>query len=400
MLSRSNKINNISPRAEESIFCFHIIRKTSILTYYGKKNEYLTHVYPKTLVVGIEAPYNKTVNIDSYFQEFLNLVKTNGIPYEEAIFIKLREIDPGYFLTKGKLQELKELVEKLSIKEIIFSEPFSVQQERNLNDFLHCKIYDRTRLILEIFEKAAHTAEGKIQVAIAMLQFDKSRLAGQGIFLSQQAGVIGNRGPGETLKERETRHIENAVLKLKRQLESLAKARETQRKRRLMSNIPLICLVGYTNAGKSTILNALTKSNVLAEDKLFATLDTTTRELYIDGNKKALISDTVGFIQQLPHQLIEAFKSTLSELQFADLLLHVIDISDANWGSHIKVVLAILREINVDKPMLYVFNKADKVVDSAQLEQSIAAYQPHVIISANSKEGLQPLVEYLRNWKR
>ncbi len=366
----------------------------------ARKNEYLTHVYPKTLVVGIEAPYNKTVNIDSYFQEFLNLVKTNGIPYEEAIFIKLREIDPGYFLTKGKLQELKELVEKLSIKEIIFSEPFSVQQERNLNDFLHCKIYDRTRLILEIFEKAAHTAEGKIQVAIAMLQFDKSRLAGQGIFLSQQAGVIGNRGPGETLKERETRHIENAVLKLKRQLESLAKARETQRKRRLMSNIPLICLVGYTNAGKSTILNALTKSNVLAEDKLFATLDTTTRELYIDGNKKALISDTVGFIQQLPHQLIEAFKSTLSELQFADLLLHVIDISDANWGSHIKVVLAILREINVDKPMLYVFNKADKVVDSAQLEQSIAAYQPHVIISANSKEGLQPLVEYLRNWKR
>lgn len=366
----------------------------------ARKNEYLTHVYPRTLIVGIEAPYNRAINIDSYFQEFLSLVKTNGIPYEEALFIKLREIDPSYFLTKGKLQELKEVVEKHSIQEIIFSEPLSVQQERNLNDFLRCKIYDRTRLILEIFEKSAHTAEGKIQVAIAMLQFDKSRLAGQGIFLSQQAGVIGNRGPGETLKERETRHIENAILKLKRQLETLEKARATQRKRRLLSNIPLICLVGYTNAGKSTILNALTKSNVLAEDKLFATLDTTTRELYIDSHKKALISDTVGFIQQLPHQLIEAFKSTLSELEYADLLLHVIDSADPNWENHIKVVLIILKEIGIDKPMLYVFNKTDKIHDLQEKLSAFGLYQPHVLISAHSKEGIEPLVEFLRTWKR
>lgn len=186
-----------------------------------RKKEYITKTHAKTLIIGVEAPYNKAINIDSYFQEFLNLVKTNGTEYDEAIFIKLRDIDPGYFLTKGKLQEVKELVEKHGIKDVIISEPLTVQQERNLNEFLHCKIHDRTRLILEIFEKAAHTAEGKIQVAIAMLQFDKARLAGQGIFLSQQAGQIGNRGPGETLKERETRHIENAVLKLKRQLESL-----------------------------------------------------------------------------------------------------------------------------------------------------------------------------------
>lgn len=364
----------------------------------AKKNEYLTHVYPKTLVIGIEAPYNRTVNIESYFQEFFNLVRTNGIPYEKAIFIKLREIDPSYFLTKGKLQEVKELIEKDDIKEIIISEPLTVQQERNLNDFLHCKIHDRTRLILEIFEKAAHTAEGKIQVAIAMLQFDKSRLAGQGIFLSQQAGKIGARGPGETLKERETRHIENAVLKLKKQLESLEKARATQRKRRIESRLPMICLVGYTNAGKSTILNSLTKSNVLAEDKLFATLDTTTRELYIEGKKKGLISDTVGFIQQLPHQLIEAFKSTLSELQYADLLLHVIDVSDPNWESHIHVVLSILHEIKVDKPMLYVFNKADKVTDISALEPSLQRYQPQVIISAQTKQGLAPLIEFLNTW--
>jgi GTP-binding protein HflX len=364
----------------------------------AKKNEYLTHVFPKTLIIGIEAPYNRSINIESYFQEFLNLVKTNGTPYEDAVFIKLREIDPSYFLTKGKLQEIKDLVEKNNIKEVILSEPLTVQQERNLNDFLRCKIHDRTRLILEIFEKSAHTAEGKIQVAIAMLQFDKTRLAGQGIFLSQQAGVIGNRGPGETLKERETRHIENAILKLRRQSESLEKARATQRKRRLNNQIPLICLVGYTNAGKSTILNSLTKSNVLAEDKLFATLDTTTRELYIDSKKKGLISDTVGFIQQLPHQLINAFKSTLSELQYADLLLHVVDVSDPNWESHVRVVMAILKEIDVDKPMVFVFNKADKITDIEKLTPLLSRFEPHLLVSAQSKQELAPLVEFLRTW--
>ena len=364
----------------------------------AKKNEYITKNHPKTLIVGIEAPYNKKVNIDSYFQEFLNLVKTNGTEYDHSLFIKLRDIDPGYFLTKGKLQEIKEVIEKEDIKELILSEPLTLQQERNLHDFLHVKIYDRTRLILEIFEKSAHTAEGKIQVEIAMLQFDKSRLAGQGIFLSQQAGKIGARGPGETLKERETRHIENAILKLQRNLETIEKSRATQRKQRLTNRIPLICLVGYTNAGKSTILNALTKSNVLAEDKLFATLATTTRELYIDGKKKGLISDTVGFIQQLPHQLIKAFKSTLSELQYADLLLHIIDASDPNWENHITVVTSILQEIGVDKPMLYVFNKIDKVENREHLEKQLSLYQPHVIISAQSKTGLAPLIEYLQVW--
>lgn len=365
----------------------------------ARKNEYITKTHSPTLIIGVEAPYNKTVNIDSYYQEFLNLVRTNGTEYDQAIFIKLREIDPGYFLTKGKLQEVKEITDKHNITDVIISEPLSVQQERNLHDFLHCKIHDRTRLILEIFEKSAHTAEGKIQVAIAMLKFDKARLAGQGIYLSQQAGQIGNRGPGETLKERETRHIETAILKLKRNLESLEKARATRRKQRLNSQLPHIALVGYTNAGKSTILNALTKSNVLAEDKLFATLDTTTRELYLDGTKKGLISDTVGFIQQLPHQLIEAFKSTLSELQYADLLLHVIDISDSNWEAHIKVVMNILAELEVDKPMLFVFNKADRISDLAPIEQSLSRYQPHVIVSAQSKEGLAPLTNFLKAWR-
>jgi GTPase len=358
-----------------------------------------TLVHPKTLLVGIHSPYNTTKNIQSYYEEFLNLVKSNGITYDEVYFTKLRSIDPGFFLTTGKLDEVHNLVKKHEIEEIIFSEPLSPQQERNLSELLDCKIFDRTQLILEIFEKGAQSAEGKIQVERAMLQHRKSRLAGRGIHMSQQAGRIGARGPGETQKEREIQHIERAMIKLKRDLEQLEKIRDTQRKRRLETRVPQICIIGYTNAGKSTILNLLTKSTVLAEDKLFATLDTTTRELFIDSLKKGIISDTVGFIQQLPHHLIEAFKSTLTELNYAHLLLQVVDISDQNWESHIQVVMEVLKELDVDKPMLYVFNKVDRIELTELIENAVRKYQPHVFTSALSKEGLEPLIEFLRQWQ-
>lgn len=355
---------------------------------------------PKTLILGIQAPYNKTTDINSYFEEFINLVASNGIVPDYELFIKLREIDNAYFLTQGKLQEIREFCQEHEIEEIILSEQLTGLQERNLSDFLHCDIFDRTRLILEIFEKSAHSAEGKLQVEIAMLRYKKTHLAGRGKYFSQQGGKAGSKGPGETQKEKDTRHIENTILKLNRQLERLKQARETQRKQRLNSNIPLMCLIGYTNAGKSSVLNALTKSSVLAEDKLFATLDTTTRELYIDSKKVGLISDTVGFIQQLPHHLITAFKSTLSELQYADLLIQIIDVADPNWENHIQVVAGILRELEVDKQMLYVFNKADKVEMMEFLKPSLERYQPFVITSTLSKEGMAPLVEFLRDWQK
>lgn len=363
-----------------------------------KRVETSTVQHPKTLLVGIYAPYN-TTNMQAYFDEFINLVKSNNIEYESTYFTKIRTIDPAFFLSKGKLEELIDICRQNNIEEVIFSEPLTPQQERNLSEILSCKIFDRTQLILEIFEKGAQSAEGKLQVELAMLQHRKSRLAGRGVSMSQQSGRIGTRGPGETAKEKETQHIERHMLKLKRDLVELEKHRQIQRKRRLESGLPLICLIGYTNAGKSTILNALTKSDVLAENKLFATLDTTTRELYIDGKKKGLISDTVGFIQQLPHQLIEAFKSTLNELQHAHLLLHVIDMSDSNWEVHIRVVLEVLKELDVDKPMLYVFNKADLVLEREILEPKIKKYQPHVFVSALSREGLEPLIDFLRNWQ-
>lgn len=354
---------------------------------------------PKTLLLGIQAPYFRAKNIDSYFAEFLSLARTNMLDIDEVIFIKLREIDPSFFITKGKLQEVKEYCDEHNIQHVVFSEPLSSQQSRNLTDFLKCKIFDRTELILDIFEKSAHSAEGKTQVAIARLKHLKSRLAGRGVNMSQQAGFVGNRGPGETLKERESRHIEEAILKLKRQLDQIAQVRETQRKKRINAQVPHICLIGYTNAGKSSILNALTKSDVLAEDKLFATLDTTTRELYINSIKKGIISDTVGFIQQLPHQLIAAFKSTLDELKYADLLLHVVDAANPDFESHIQVVHEILEELGVHKPMLYVFNKADLVEDMEKFEQTIARYQPSVIISVMSKEDTQELRDYLAQWQ-
>ncbi len=366
-----------------------------------KKQFYETQAIPNTLLLGVYSPFNKTANIDSYFDEFLSLAKTNGEPTDNTLFIKIRTIDPTYYLTSGKLEEVKDACEKLAIERIIISESLSAQQERNLEDYLECTITDRTRLILEIFEKAAHSAEGKTQVAIAMLQHEKSRLSGKGKHLSQQAGFTGVRsGPGETLKERERRFIENSIFQHKKELAKLQKTRHTQRKRRLESNLPLICLIGYTNVGKSTILNKLTKSNVLAEDKLFATLDTTTRELYVNSEKIGLLSDTVGFIQNLPTQLIEAFKSTLAELEFADLLLHVIDISDSNWEEHIDVVRRILADLNVDKEVLYVFNKVDKLDDIDHQKQLIKKYQPHVVISAQTKEGLAPLLTYLHEWHK
>lgn len=356
-------------------------------------------VKKRTLLVGLHSPLNKTTHIDSYYAEFLKLARTNDIEPIAFITIKLRSIDSAYFITKGKLEDLKAVCEKEQIEEVIFSDPLSPQQERNLTDYLDCKVIDRTRLILDIFEKSAHSAEGKAQVAIALFQHKKTRLAGKGLFLEQQVGVRGTRGgPGETAKEKEKRIIDDHVAKLKAQLRQLEKTRETQRKQRVNAQIPLVCLVGYTNAGKSTLLNQLTQSSVLAEDKLFATLDTTVRELVVDGKKQALVADTVGFIQQLPPHLIAAFKSTLAELKYAQLLLHVVDCSDKNWQDHIKIVRSILTDLQVVAPVLYVFNKIDLVENKQEIEHSMMSYQPYVVIHANTKHGVKTLVDALREW--
>jgi GTPase len=367
-----------------------------------KPQNVLTTPHPKTLIIGIQARYNHTKNIEAYYDEFRNLLKTNEVEYDIEHFLKLRDIHPKTFITLGKLEDIRKICEEHRIEEVYISEPLTAFQTKHLEDYFNCNVFDRTDLILEIFQKAAYTAEGKKQVEIAALEHAKTRLAGKGIFLSQQQGGIGVRGgSGETLKEREIRHINLLIRGLKKQLAQIQKTRETQRKKRLSANIPHICLIGYTNAGKSTILNALTKADVLAEDKLFATLDTTTRELFINAKKKGILSDTVGFIQYLPHKLVEAFKSTLSELQYADLLLEVIDASDIDWQAHIGVVQEILEDLEVDKPIVYVFNKIDKLNEEERekLETLAAKYQPHVMVSAQSKTKLTSLINFLDKWQ-
>lgn len=352
-----------------------------------------------TLLVGVHAPYNKTPDIGAYYEEFLHLVRTLGVPYDDVIYIKLREIDSATFFTKGKLEEIADQVKELNIEQVIISEPLSALQERNITDALDVEVVDRTQLILDIFEQSAVTAEGKTQVEVARLKHEKSRLAGKGHELEQQKGNIGVRsGAGETQKERHARLIDKRILKLKEELSKIQTTRATQRKRRIENRIPHICLIGYTNAGKSSLLNALTHADVLSEDKLFATLDTTTRTLNIQGTDIGVISDTVGFIQMLPPQLIDAFKSTLSELEHADLLLHVIDLSDPLWQSHAEIVHKILTDLEVDKDTLYVFNKADKVEMTDELGAQLFSYQPHVVTSTLTKEGMKQLRDALLAW--
>ncbi|MBM18142.1 MAG: GTPase HflX [Epsilonproteobacteria bacterium] len=361
-----------------------------------------TRFHIKTLLVGVQSPHNKTSDIDSYYQEFVNLAKTYGVTDYDLHLVKLRDIDSKYFFTKGKLHDLKEIFDQSKAEEIIISDQLANQQERNLQDIFDCPILDRTRLILAIFEKSAVTAEGKTQVEIAKLNFEKTRLAGKGIHLEQQAGAIGVRGgPGETLKEKTLRYINKNIHTLKQKLEKIERSRESQRKQRLNQKVPHICLVGYTNAGKSSILNALTHSDVLAKDQLFATLDSTTRQLFIKDTKVGVISDTVGFIQNLPHQLIDAFKSTLAELQYADLLLIVIDIADSNWKSHINTVLETLEDLDVEKEALFVFNKSDKL-ESEELQKRVSEFGffgQYVVVNTLEKENLAPLKKYLATWR-
>lgn len=354
-----------------------------------------------TLLIAVNAPYHTGVDHNAYVDEFKNLIKTYGADYDQVISVKLREIDSAYFITRGKLEEIKKYCEEHDIQRVFISETLTAKQERNLKDFLERNVTDRTRLILDIFDQSATSAEGKTQVQIAYLEHLKTRVSGKGIEFDQQSGSIGFRGgPGETAKEIELRYLNLEVRKLKKGIEKIQSSREVQRKQRLKNQEPMICLIGYTNAGKSSILNALTNSDVLAEDKLFATLDTTTKQLFINGKKIGVLSDTVGFIQQLPPRLIDAFKSTLSELKYADLLLHVVDLTNHNWQAHIEVVHQILEDLEVDKNMLYVFNKADLIPDLESMQERINSYNPHVIVSTKSKNGMTELLTYLEDWRK
>jgi len=290
--------------------------------------------------------------------ELEELVETAGADTVGKVIQSREQIHPGTYLGKGKLEELSEWIDSLGATGIVCDDELSPAQLKNLEEILDTKVLDRTLVILDIFAARARSSEGKLQVELAQLKYRATRLTGLGTSLSRLGGGIGTRGPGEKKLEMDRRLIRERISVLKRELEDMKRHRDVTRQRRSSNPVPVISIVGYTNAGKSTLLNRLSGSEVLAEDKLFATLDPTTRELELGDGESVLMTDTVGFIRKLPHHLIEAFKSTLEEARYADIILHVVDASNPQMETHMEVVQNILRELEITgKPVVTAFNK-------------------------------------------
>ncbi len=299
-------------------------------------------------------------NTEQSLDELCELASTAGAVTVARVIQNLDNFNPATYIGKGKIDEIKELIIEYDATGIICDDELSPAQMNNLSDALEIKIMDRTLLILDIFAARANTNEGKIQVELAQLRYRSSRLSGLGNALSRLGGGIGTRGPGETKLEMDRRIIHERIGQLKHELEAVVTHRELTRSQRSRSNIPVVAIVGYTNAGKSTLLNTLTGTGILAENKLFATLDPTTRGLELESGQQILLTDTVGFISKLPHHLVEAFKSTLEEAVYADIILHVVDASNPAMDSQMYVVYDTLEKLGAgDKPIITAFNKIE-----------------------------------------
>ena len=326
---------------------------------------------------------------DTSMEELADLLETAGGVCVGTVFQNKDAPDPRTFIGEGKAAEVKELVGAMGADMVVVDNPLSPSQQRVLSEELGVQVLDRAALILDIFAQRARTREGRLQVELAQYQYLLPRLLGMWTHLERQEGAIGTRGPGETQLETDRRHIRRKISKLQEELEQVRRVRATQRLRREKNEVPVVAIVGYTNAGKSTLLNRLTGADIPANNRLFDTLDTTTRTLEISDTCTVLLSDTVGFIRKLPHHLVEAFKATLEELSYADLLLHVIDASNPLWREQAAVVEQLIVELGAEQtPRIDVFNKCDKFTGDIL---------PHgadiVSISAKTGQGLDELLE-------
>jgi len=333
-------------------------------------------------------------DVSASLDELEELVKTAGAVTVDKVIQNRERIHPGTYLGKGKIDESRERVLELGATGVVCDDELSPAQMRNLEDALQIKVMDRTMVILDIFAARATTREGKIQVELAQLKYRSARLVGLRSSLSRLGGGIGTRGPGEKKLEIDRRLIHDRISVLKSDLEDVKRHREVARQQRDKNHMPVAAIVGYTNAGKSTLLNRLTDAGILAEDKLFATLDPTTRNLSLPGGQQILLTDTVGFIRKLPHHLIEAFKSTLEEAKYSDIILHVVDCSNPQMEIQMHVVYETLRELGVtDKVMVTVFNKIDAALPDTTLKDFSSDFQ--VRISARTGEGIDELENLL-----
>ncbi|KAF0133707.1 MAG: GTP-binding protein HflX [Candidatus Saganbacteria bacterium] len=346
----------------------------------------------KAILVGVKIKGERT-SLDESLEELKKLAITAGAQTVAILTQNKDTPDRKYFIGEGKLEELKSLCDETKANLIIFDHDISPSQIRNLEDDLNIKVINRTELILDIFAQHAHSREGKLQVELAQSEFLLSKLSGYGISLSRLGGGIGTRGPGETKLESDRRRARKNISQLKKELEKVSKNRKLLRENRRKSNIATGALIGYTNSGKSTLLNSLAKTNVLTEDKLFATLDPVTKRVYLPNGKVFLLTDTVGFIQNLPYQLVDAFHATLEEAIEADFLIHVVDSSSEYLESQISAVYEVLEGLKIiTKPMLTVFNKIDIKMPSKDL---LGKYSPSAAISAYKKEGFSDLTTSL-----
>lgn len=358
-------------------------------------HEVRSRAVERALLVGLERGGHQRWEVKDSLEELGELARSAGAEVVESMAQKLPQPTPNFFIGRGKAEEIAQICSQKDVATVIFDDDLSPAQARNLERIFNCKVLDRTELILDIFAQRAHTREGKLQIELAQLQYLLPRLTRLWTHLSRQSGGIGMRGPGETQLEVDRRRVQEKIARLTREIGEVQKNRRIQRAGRRRHQWPITAIIGYTNAGKSTLLNALTGSNVVAEDKLFATLDPTTRRFTLPNNQNILLTDTVGFLRKLPHHLVESFRATLEEVVEADLLIHIVDVSHPKVHDQIAAVEQVLHDLHAwGKPTVTALNKIDRLVESNGLVARLQAQIPNSIpISAKKRQGFDALLQ-------